>query len=67
MKQIRITYFKTGPKNWRARTPDLSGYFAGDETLEGLRKLVYEGIPFFVGEPVEITETFDDSCGQKTA
>ncbi|MGV8120181.1 MAG: hypothetical protein AB2L14_10520 [Candidatus Xenobiia bacterium LiM19] len=58
MKQIRITYLKTGPKNWRAETPDLSGYCAGDETLEGLRQLVHEGIPFFVGEPVEIIEAF---------
>jgi len=58
MKQVRVTYRQTGPKNWDAKSPDLKGYFAFAETLDGLRELVFEGIPLFLREPVEIIETF---------
>ncbi|MDQ7825088.1 MAG: hypothetical protein RDV48_19965 [Candidatus Eremiobacteraeota bacterium] len=67
MKTAQVIYHYEKEGRWWADSPEVSGYIAGANTLEDLKRLVYEGIPFFVGEPVEITETFDDSCGQKTA
>ena len=59
MKIIRVKYSQEGPKNWSARSGDISGYFAGAESLEELKELVHEGIPFFVGEEVTIQEIFE--------
>ena len=59
VKTIRVKYRQETPKNWSARSSDIKGYFAGAETLEELKRLVYEGIPFFVGEEVIIEESFE--------
>ncbi len=53
-----IVVYERGPENWGAFVPDLPGYGATAETLDELRELVREGIPFHVeglrrvGEPV---------------
>ncbi len=53
-----VVIYERGSKNWGAFAPDLPGYAATAETLEELRDLVREGIPFHidglrrVGEPV---------------
>lgn len=53
-----VVVYERGPENWGAFAPDLPGYAATAETLEELRGLVREGIPFHVeglrraGEPV---------------
>jgi len=60
MRTIRVVYKQYTPKNWGAQSPDMPEFIGGDSTLEGLRKLVFEGIPFFAGEPVEIIEVFED-------
>lgn len=57
MKTIKVVYSRY-PESWVATSPDIQGYTALDDSYDELRKLVHEGIPFFVGEPVEIIETF---------
>ena len=43
-----VVIYERGVKNWGAFAPDLPGYAATAETLEDLRALVREGIPFHV-------------------
>ncbi len=53
-----VVIYERGPQNRGAFVPDLPGYEATAETLDELRELVREGIPFHVaglrrgGEPV---------------
>ena len=53
-----LVVYEKGPKNWGAYAPDLPGYAAVADSLEELRALVREGIPFHVegmrlaGQPV---------------
>jgi len=57
------------PENWSAYVPDLPGYAATADTLDELRVLVREGIPFHleglrlagqsVPEPTTIIEQID--------
>jgi predicted RNase H-like HicB family nuclease len=53
-----VVIYERGLKNWGAFAPDLPGYAATAPTLEELRRLVREGIPFHVeglrlaGDPV---------------
>ncbi|MGH7728003.1 MAG: type II toxin-antitoxin system HicB family antitoxin [Vulcanimicrobiaceae bacterium] len=59
--------YERGPKNWRAFAPDLPGYGATAETLDELRVLVREGIPFHLeglrraGEPVPMPTAIVDA------
>ncbi len=43
-----VVIYERGPENWGAFAPDLPGYGATAETLDELRALVREGIPFHV-------------------
>lgn len=45
---------------WWAESPDVLGYTAVDDSLEGLRKLVPEGISEFLDEPVLVIEVGSD-------
>jgi len=61
-----LVIYEPGPDNWSAFVPDLPGYAATAETLDELRALVREGVPFHLeglrlaGEPVpEPTTTFE--------
>ncbi len=53
-----LVIYERGAHNWGAFAPDLPGYAATAESLEALRGLVREGIPFHVeglrlaGEPL---------------
>ena len=53
-----VVVYERGSKNWGAFAPDLPGYAATAKTLDELRALVREGIPFHVeglrraGQPV---------------
>lgn len=53
-----VVIYEPGPPNWSAYVPDLPGYAAAADSLEELRGLVREGIPFHIeglrlaGEPV---------------
>ncbi len=53
-----VVIYEPMPNNWSAYVPDLPGYAAGADTLDELRALVREGIPFHLeglrlsGEPV---------------
>jgi predicted RNase H-like HicB family nuclease len=67
MRTIHVVYHQYTHKNWGAQSPDLPGYIAGAESFKKLRKMVYEGIPFFLGEPAEIIEIFEDRAKEKTA
>jgi predicted RNase H-like HicB family nuclease len=67
VKTIRVILRQETKKNWWADSPDLQGYFAGAETCAELRHLINEGIPFFLGEPAEIIEIFDEPAPAKTA
>jgi predicted RNase H-like HicB family nuclease len=67
VKTIRVIVRQETEKNWWALSPDLQGYYAGAETSEELRNLINEGIPFFLGEPAEIIEVFDEPKSAKTA
>lgn len=50
--------YKRLPQNWCAHVPDLPGYAAAADSLDELRALVREGVPFHIeglrlaGEPV---------------
>ena len=61
MKTIHVKYRQEGPRNWSARSGHISGSFAGAETLEELKRLVHEGIPFFAGEEVIIQEVLENA------
>ncbi len=64
-----LVLYEKGRNNWGAYAPDLPGYGATAETLEELRELVREGIPFHVEglrlsgahvpEPTALTEAID--------
>jgi predicted RNase H-like HicB family nuclease len=64
-----VVIYERTPTNWSAYVPDLPGYGAAAETLEEVRRLVREGIPFHieglrldgqpVPEPTVITEQID--------
>lgn len=62
-----VVIYQRGPNNWGAFAPDLPGYGATAETLDELRELVREGIPFHVdglrraGEPVPQPNTIVDA------
>jgi predicted RNase H-like HicB family nuclease len=53
-----VVIYERAPNNWSAYVPDLPGYAAGADTLDELRELVREGVPFHLeglrlaGEPV---------------
>ena len=53
-----VVIYEHGSENWSAFAPDLAGYAATAETLDELRELVREGIPFHIdglrraGEPI---------------
>jgi predicted RNase H-like HicB family nuclease len=64
-----LVVYEPGPPNWSAYVPDLPGYAATAESLDELRRLVREGIPFHieglrmagesVPEPIAIVELID--------
>jgi predicted RNase H-like HicB family nuclease len=43
-----LVVYEKGPANWGAYAPDLPGYAATAPSLDVLRELVREGIPFHV-------------------
>jgi predicted RNase H-like HicB family nuclease len=53
-----VVVYERGPENWGAFAPDLPEYGATAQSLDELRELVREGIPFHIeglrraGEPV---------------
>ncbi len=53
-----VVIYERGAENWGAFAPDLPGYAATAESLEALRELVKEGLPFHLeglrlaGQPV---------------
>jgi hypothetical protein len=55
MKRVRVTYCHEASQ-WSATSPDAPGYTAVAERLPELRKLVREGLPFYLDEPVRIEE-----------
>jgi predicted RNase H-like HicB family nuclease len=69
MAMTFLVVYEKGRSNWGAYAPDLPGYGAVADTLEELRELVREGIPFHIeglrlaGEPVPepaaLTEAID--------
>jgi hypothetical protein len=59
LRTVRVLY-REEAEGWWAESPDVSGYTAVDDSLEGLRNLVPEGISEFLGEPVLIIEAGSD-------
>lgn len=59
MRTVRVLY-RSEADGWWAESPDVLGYTAVDESLEGLRSLVAEGISEFLEEPVLIVEVGSD-------
>ena len=69
MAMTFLVVYEKGRDNWGAYAPDLPGYAAVAETLEKLRELVREGIPFHIEglrlagadipEPAAFTEVID--------
>jgi Uncharacterized conserved protein len=58
MQIVQVTYHEE-PDGWWAESPDLDGYGAAGATLDEVRRLVREGIPFFLEtDEVELDERF---------
>ncbi len=55
MRQVRIHYHRDG-SDWWADSPEMPGWTAVGESLEGLRELARAGVREFAGESVAITE-----------
>lgn len=55
VRTVRVIY-REEPDGWWAESPDVPGYTAADNSLEGLRELVPEGISSFLNEPVFVIE-----------
>jgi predicted RNase H-like HicB family nuclease len=62
-----LVIYEAGAENWGAFAPDLPGYAATAASLDALRELVREGIPFHVeglrlaGEPVPAASAIVDA------
>ncbi len=65
MKKVTVL-MKEYPESWIARSPDI-GYYAGADTFDELRRMVSDGVPFYLGEPVEIIEVLEEQNQVKTA
>ena len=59
MRTVRVLY-RQEADGWWAESPDVPGYTAADDTLEGLRDLVPDGISEFLEEPVLAVEIGSD-------
>lgn len=59
MRPVRVLY-REELDGWWAESPDVPGYTAADDNLEGLRNLVPQGISEFLEEPVLILEVGSD-------
>lgn len=46
MRTVQVIYHQE-PEGWWAESPDVEGFGASGETLEELRDLVREGLPFY--------------------
>ena len=55
MKRVHVIY-RHEADSWSAESPDAPGYTAVADTLRELRRLVREGLPFFLDEPVFVEE-----------
>ncbi len=56
MKRVHVTY-RHESGHWSAESSEAPGYSAVAGSLPELRKLVREGLPFFLDEPISIEET----------
>jgi len=62
-----LVIYEPGAENWGAFAPDLPGYAATAPSLNALRDLVREGIPFHIeglrlaGEPVPTPSAIVDT------
>lgn len=58
MRNVQVVYHDD-PEGWWADSPDIEGYGVAGATLAEVRKLVREGIPFFLeAAQVKIDERF---------
>jgi predicted RNase H-like HicB family nuclease len=55
MREVRVLY-RSEPEGWWAESPDVPGYTAVGRDYGEVRHLTHEGLPDFVGEPLEIVE-----------
>jgi predicted RNase H-like HicB family nuclease len=55
MKRVRVIY-RHESGQWSAEAPDAPGYSAVADSLPELRRLVREGLRFFLDEPVVVEE-----------
>lgn len=55
MRRVRLEYH-ADKGSWWADSPDAPGFTAVGETLDELRQLAREGIRFFLGEEVLVTD-----------
>jgi predicted RNase H-like HicB family nuclease len=59
MRTVRVQYHRE-PKGWWAESPDLEGFVASGSTVDEVRHLVHEDVPFYLQEDdVEIKEIGD--------
>ena len=60
MRDVTVVYHEE-QDGWWADSPDLGGYAATGGSLAEVRKLVREGLPFFVGDAgIQILERLSD-------
>jgi predicted RNase H-like HicB family nuclease len=62
MRRVTVVIEGDDAEGWQATSPDIEGYIAVAETEDALRELVYDGVPWFLEEPVEIIEVRADTA-----